>query len=171
MERIASLAFVALAVTLGGCSSCHDKNVKPEPDAATSITMAPAPPPPASTPTPAAASAPAEEPAASASAKVAASAPSSGGPWSGTYHCFNSMRLTQSGSQVTGVLFPGSSMPSNVSCTVSGDKCTGTVTAVSMQKGKPPKVVESKGVTLRRDPNGDVHYLGAREVSPTYCKK
>lgn len=162
------LTFASTALTTG-CASCREKNPSQEPDAAATVTAASDVPPATSAP-PAASSA-AEPAATPAAASAAPEKPASGGPWNGTYHCFNNMHLTQSGSHVTGVLFPGSTMPSNVSCTVTGDKCTGTVTAISISKGKPPKTVESKGVTLTRHPNGDVTYLGARESSPTFCRR
>jgi hypothetical protein len=80
--------------------------------------------------------APADTPSAVASAKPAltgSAAPSAGGRYNGAYNCWNGLRLTQHGGQVSGetatdLKHPLSSDNSELTCTISGDRCVGTAT-------------------------------------------
>jgi hypothetical protein len=71
-----------------------------------------------------------------ASARPAAThsaAPSGGAQFNGTYKCWNGLRLTQHGNQVSGetatdLKHPLSSDNSEFTCAVTGDRCIGTAT-------------------------------------------
>lgn len=86
-------------------------------------------------------------------------------PFAGSYRCFKGMHLDQAGDLVTSTMHANGTTDTVVVCRVAGDECTGTVREIQTTRGKAPKVMHVKPVTLRRDANGDITYdVGAGEA-------
>jgi hypothetical protein len=100
-------------------------------------------------------------------------------PFTGNYRCFKGMHLEQAGNIVTSTMHTNATTDTVVACTVAGDVCTGTVREIQTSRGKSPKVLHVKPVTLRRSANGDVTYnVGATDAKPgaadrdhTFCAR
>jgi hypothetical protein len=97
-------------------------------------------------------------------------------PFSGTFRCFGGMKLEQSGRIVTAATRKGIT-DTIVACTASSDTCTGTVREIQTVRGKPPKVMHVKPVTLTLTKTGDLVYVvGSAEKKPgrgdqTFCPR
>ena len=97
-------------------------------------------------------------------------------PFSGTYRCFGGMRLEQVGRVVTATVHKGTT-DTVVACTAGSDTCTGTVREIQTVRGKPPKVMHVKPITLTLTKTGDVVYVvGAAEKKAgrgeqTFCPR
>jgi hypothetical protein len=86
-------------------------------------------------------------------------------PFTGSYRCFKGMQLEQAGDLVTSTMHTNGTTDTIVVCRVGGDVCTGTVREIQTTRGKPPKVMHVKPITLRRHANGDITYdVGAGEA-------
>jgi hypothetical protein len=84
-------------------------------------------------------------------------------PFTGTYRCFGGMKLEQAGRIVTSTIHKGTT-DTVLACTAGRDTCTGTVREIQTIKGKPPKVMHVKAVTLTRLTSGDIVYLAGAET-------
>ncbi len=159
--RPVTVLFMIVATQLVACSSC----TKPE---------EPPPTPPAAA-APSASAAPsavvsAEPEADAAPAAVAAvSKAGPGGPWAGVYNCLNHLTLSQNGNSVVGRTKTGDDEDTYV-CTISGDTCVGSQSRMHRPKGKPPTPGKTHRMTLKRDPNGTIHYSGEGNA-PINCFK
>jgi hypothetical protein len=92
-------------------------------------------------------------------------------PFTGTYRCFKGMHLEQAGTIVTSTMHNGTT-DTVVACTVSREDCIGTVREIQMTRGKAPKVMHVKPITLHRTPNGDIMFQvapapGAHQTNPS----
>ena len=94
-------------------------------------------------------------------------APVAGGPFQGTYSCFNGTSITQTNSTVTARQQAGKTDNyASTTCTATGDMCDGTTTIYV-----GGKVSGTKHATLKRNPgSGDITYKGDGEAS-TICHK
>ena len=82
-------------------------------------------------------------------------------PFTGTFRCFGGMKLEQAGRIVTSTIHKGTT-DTVLACTASIDTCTGTVREIQTVRGKPPKVMHVKPVTLKLLKSGDIlHLVGA----------
>lgn len=93
--------------------------------------------------------------------------------FSGNYRCpKGAMELVQNGRVVTSTMHGKASTDTVVACSVNGDVCTGSVREIQMVRGKPPKVMHVKSVTLSRTQTGDVVYQVADpKEHPALCHK
>lgn len=91
-------------------------------------------------------------------------------PFAGSYKCLKGLSLVQTGSIVTGTVHTSGSVDTIIACTAGPDTCTGTVREIQQMRGKPPKVMHVKQVTLRRAPNGDI-VIKPETGAETFCRK
>jgi len=79
-------------------------------------------------------------------------------PFNGTYRCFGGMKLEQAGRIVTSTIHKGTT-DTIIACTAGSTTCTGTVREIQTTRGKAPKVMHVKPVTLTLTKSGDVVYV------------
>ena len=87
-------------------------------------------------------------------------------PFTGTYRCFGGMKLEQAGRIVTSTIHKGTT-DTVIVCMAGVDSCTGSVREIQMVRGKPPKVMHVKPVTLTRLASGDIVYVVGAERKET----
>jgi hypothetical protein len=98
-------------------------------------------------------------------------------PFTGDYRCFKGMHLEQAGTIVMSTVHTNATTDTVVACNVAGDVCTGTVREIQTIRGKSPKVMHIKPVTLQRSPTGDITYrTGNPDAKPgahdtTFCAR
>jgi len=96
--------------------------------------------------------------------------------FSGHYQCpKGNLALVQSGTVVRSTVRTNATTDTVVVCTVAGgDVCTGSVREIQTIRGKPPKVLHVKSMTLTRTPSGDMLMLAASadpKEHPALCRK
>jgi hypothetical protein len=77
-------------------------------------------------------------------------------PFTGTYRCFKGLQLLQVGNIVTSTTHKDATTDTVIACTATGDTCTGTTRDVQVIRGKPPKVLHVRAITLLRTHGGDI---------------
>jgi hypothetical protein len=98
--------------------------------------------------------------------------PVTAGPFDGTYRCFKGLQLVQTGAHVLSTTHTNATTDTVIACTVAGDVCAGSIREVQHARGKPPKVLHVKPMTLERTPAGDVLFKpGSPTEKPTFCKR
>ncbi|MDB4936898.1 MAG: hypothetical protein JWP87_3870 [Labilithrix sp.] len=102
--------------------------------------------------------------------------------FAGSYRCFKGMQLQQSGTIVTSTMHTNGTTDTVIACNVGRDDCVGTVREIQTVRGKAPKVLHVRPVTLHRTPNGDVlvkvepstsgaHDTKPSTTAPTLCPR
>lgn len=123
-----------------------------------------------------AAAAPVEDAAVAPTTSGAGALKGAGGPFAGTYKCFNGLTLTQNGNLVSGVTVNKTTTSTETTqwnCSVGKpDHCEGTevVTVRFNDPKKAPKVIESRKLTIDHRPDGVAVHL-ERSTETTFCKK
>ena len=77
-------------------------------------------------------------------------------PFTGSYRCFKGLQLLQLGSVVTSTMHKDATTDTVIACSAIGDTCTGTTRDVQVVRGKPPKVLHVRPITLVRTHGGDI---------------
>jgi hypothetical protein len=77
-------------------------------------------------------------------------------PFTGTYRCFKGLQLLQVGNIVTSTTHKDATTDTVIACTAAGDTCTGTTRDIQVVRGKPPKVLHVRPITLVRTHGGDI---------------
>jgi hypothetical protein len=77
-------------------------------------------------------------------------------PFTGSYRCFKGLQLLQVGNIVTSTTHKDATTDTIIACTAVGDTCTGTTRDIQMVRGKPPKVLHVRPITLVRNHGGDI---------------
>lgn len=99
-----------------------------------------------------------------------------GGPFAGTYRCFGGLTLAQNGNLVSGVTvskLATSTQTTQWNCSVvRPGHCEGTevVTVRFNDAKKPPKVTETRKLSIEHKPDGVAVHL-ERSTETTLCKK
>lgn len=77
-------------------------------------------------------------------------------PFTGSYGCFKGMQLVQVGTIVTSTIHKDATTNTVLACTATGDTCTGTLRDIQAVRGKAPKVLHVRPITMVRTHSGDV---------------
>lgn len=77
-------------------------------------------------------------------------------PFTGSYRCFKGLQLLQVGNIVTSTTHKDPTTDTIIACTAVGDTCTGTTRDIQVVRGKPPKVLHVRPITLVRTHGGDI---------------
>lgn len=91
-------------------------------------------------------------------------------PFAGSYKCLKGLSLVQTGNIVTGTVHTTGTLDTVIACTAGPDTCTGSVREIQQVRGKSPKVLHVKPVTLRRSPSGDI-VIKPETGAETFCRK
>jgi hypothetical protein len=93
--------------------------------------------------------------------------------FSGNFTCPKGpLKLVQAGTIVTSTVHTNATTDTVVACKVAREVCTGSVREIQTIRGKSPKVLHLKNITLERTPSGDMLLKGPdpRE-KPALCRK
>jgi hypothetical protein len=77
-------------------------------------------------------------------------------PFTGSYRCFKGLQLLQVGNIVTSTSHKDATTDTVIACTAIGETCTGTTRDIQVVRGKPPKVLHVRPITLVRTHGGDI---------------
>jgi hypothetical protein len=77
-------------------------------------------------------------------------------PFTGSYRCFKGLQLLQVGNIVTSTTHKDATTDTIIACTAVGDTCIGTTRDIQVVRGKPPKVLHVRPITLARTHGGDI---------------
>lgn len=93
--------------------------------------------------------------------------------FSGNYTCpKGALKLVQAGTIVTSTVHTNATTDTIVACSVAGEVCIGSVREILTIRGKSPKVLHLKNITLTRLPSGDVVLRGPDpKEHPAVCRK
>jgi hypothetical protein len=77
-------------------------------------------------------------------------------PFTGSYQCLKGLQLLQVGNIVTSTIHKDATTDTVLACTATLDTCTGTMRDIQNGRGKSPKVLNVRPITLVRTHNGDI---------------